>query len=222
MSLLISDRSTPRRLLLIALAAALGLLSGCKGVLLDERFHDNRLRNWTVIDDADTVEGPSRWEVESDGWLHQRSNIWGRRGDFLGRWYGTFLVAGEADWSDYLMTVKARPEDGDGFGVVFRFQDAEHFYRLLFINDGLNGGPLTRLDRRNGADYTEIWSSELGYKVGSEMLIEVEVTGETIRVRVDSRELFEMKDSSISHGKVGLFCYAQNGQAFDEVRVMGR
>ncbi len=222
MSLPVSDRFTLRLSALIALAATLGLLSACKGVLLDERFHDNRLLNWIVIDDPDTVEGPSRWTVESDGWLHQRSNIWGRRGDFLGRWYGTFLVAGDAGWSDYLLTVKARPDDGDGFGVVFRFEDAGHFYRLLFINDGINGGPLTRLDRRNGADYTEIWSSERGYKVGSEMLIEVEVIDETIRVRVDGRELFEMKDSSISRGKVGLFCYAQNGQAFDEVKVIGR
>lgn len=222
MNWLISERFTPRRLSLIAFAATLCLLSACKGVLLDERFHDDKLRNWTVIDDPDTIEGPSRWEVESDGWLHQRSNIWGRRGDFLGRWYGTYLVAGDVDWSDYIFTVKARPEDGDGFGVVFRFQDARNFYRLLFINDGLNGGPLTRLDRRNGADYTEIWSSGRGYKVGSEMLIEVEVTGETIRARVDGRALFEMKDSSISRGKVGLFCYAQNGQAFDEVRVVGR
>jgi hypothetical protein len=221
MSLRASDRFS-RRLAPVALAVILSLLSGCKGVLLDERFHDRSLRNWTVVDDPDTVEGPSQWAVESDGWLHQRSNIWGRRGDFLGRWYGTFIVAGETSWSDYLLTVKARPEDGDGFGVVFRFQDAEHFYRLLFINDSLNGGPLTRLDRRNGADYTEIWSSERGYRVGSEMFIEVEVIDESIRVRIDDRALVEVKDSSISHGKVGLFCYAQNGQAFDEMKVVGR
>ncbi|MEW6209216.1 MAG: hypothetical protein AB1631_12670 [Acidobacteriota bacterium] len=220
MSLRAFDRYRLR--LLIALAFTVCALSGCKGVLLDDRFHDRSLRNWTVIDDPDTIEGPSRWAVESDGWLHQRSNIWGRRGDFLGRWYGTFLVAGDTRWSDYLLMAKARPDDGDGFGIVFRFQDAEHFYRLLFINDSLNGGPLTRLDRRNGADYTQLWSAERGYKVGSEMLIEVEVEGETIRATVDGRALFEIKDASISRGKVGLFCYAQNGQAFDEVKVIER
>jgi hypothetical protein len=217
-----SLRAFDRFIALIAISLGVSLLSGCKGVLLDERFHDRSLRNWTVIDDPDTVEGPSRWGVESDGWLHQRSNIWGRRGDFLDRWYGTFLIAGDSDWSDYLLMVKARPDDGDGFGVVFRFQDAEHFYRLLFINDTLNGGPLTRLDRRNGADYTQIWSTERGYKVGSEILIEVEVVGETIRATIDGRALFEIKDNSISRGKVGLFCYAQNGQAFDEVKVIER
>jgi len=66
------------------------LLSACTNeVLLDERFHDTRLINWTIVDDPDTIEGPSDWRVEADGWLHQRSNIWGRRGDFIGRWFGT-------------------------------------------------------------------------------------------------------------------------------------
>ena len=132
-------------------------LWGCTNrVLLDERFHDARLINWTVVDDPDTIEGPSDWRVEPDGWLHQRSNIWGRRGDFIGRWFGTCLIAGDAGWEDYTLSVKAKPTDDDGFGVVFRYQDPEHFYRLLFLQDGLSGGPITRLDRREGSDYTEL------------------------------------------------------------------
>src|SRR6266849_6637519 len=106
--------------------AATLLLCGCANrVLLDERFHDTRLINWTVVDDPDTIEGPSDWRVESDGWVHKHSNVWGLRGDFIGRWYGTYLVAGDAGWKDYKLSVKAKPEDDDGFGVVFRYQDAE-------------------------------------------------------------------------------------------------
>jgi hypothetical protein len=51
------------------------------------------------------------------------------------------------------------------------------------------------------------------------MLIEVRVVGETIQARVDDRLLFDIKDGSYKKGKVGLFCYAQNGQAFDNVVV---
>src|SRR5215208_2798349 len=104
------------------------ITSSCNRPLLDERFYDKRLTNWTVIDDPDTVEIPSDLRVDDDGWLHPRSNIWGRRGDFLGRWYGTLLVAGETNWQDYRFSLMAKPQDDDGFGVVFRFQDAEHFY----------------------------------------------------------------------------------------------
>lgn len=201
-------------------SAVLSLLGCANGVLLDERFHDTRMINWTVVDDPDTLEGPSEWRVEEDGWLHQRSNIWGRRGDFIGRWYGSFLIAGDAGWNDYSLSVRARATDDDGFGVVFRYQDAEHFYRLLFLQDGLSGGPITRLDRREGADYTQLWSVEKGYRSGSEVTIEVTVHGDIIRASMDGKQLFEVRDGSYRHGKIGLFCYAQNGQAFDDVRVV--
>jgi hypothetical protein len=205
--------------LLILAILSLAVSQGCKRVMLDERFHDARLSNWTVIDDPDCVEIPSDWSVGKDGRLHQQSNIWGRRGDFIGRWYGTLIVAGREDWGDYLFTVKARPRDDDGFGVVFRFVDAEHFYRLLFLRDGLSGGPITRLDKREGAEYTELWSTRRGYRPDAEMMIEVSVTGDTIRAKVDGQPLVEVKDGSYARGKVGLFCYAQSGQEFDEVKV---
>ena len=205
--------------MLLALAIAV-LLQGCDRVVLDERFYDARLDHWTVIDDPDTVQGPSIWKVEQDGWLHQLSNIWGRRGDFIGRWYGTLLVAGDADWKNYEFTAKARPEDDDGFGVVFRFQDPAHFYRLLFIEDPFNGGPLTRLDKRNGPNYTELWSIRSGYKVHTGMRIAVDVVGSHIGVSLDGVPIADVSDASYTHGKVGLFCYAQEGQSFRDVKVV--
>src|SRR5262245_19354283 len=80
------------------------ILQGCQRVVLDERFYNKQLNGWTVVDDPDTVEGPSQWRVEADGWLHQRGNIWGRRGDFIGRWFGTSIIAGQEEWQDYLFT----------------------------------------------------------------------------------------------------------------------
>jgi hypothetical protein len=196
-------------------------MSGCSRVLLDERFHDNRLLGWTAIDDPDTIEGPSRWEVR-DGWVHQRGNLWGRRGDFIGRWYGSFLVTGDSRWRDYTLSVRIRADDDDGFGIVFRFQDPEHFYRLILVNDGMNGGPVTRLDKREGADYTELWSAPAGFKIHKEMSIVIAAVKDEIKATLDDRILFEVKDGSYAHGKVGLFCYAQSDQAFDDVRVIGR
>ena len=204
---------------MIFVAGAALALCACKSVLLDERFNDKRLGNWTVVDDPETVEAPSEWRVEQDGWLHQRSNIWGRRGDFIGRWYGSYLVAGEAGWSDYSFSVKVKPGDDDGFGVVVRFEDPEHFYRLIFLQDGMSGGPITRLDKRDGADYTELWSAQKGYRTGAEMLIVVTVIGDTIRAEVDGNGLFEIRDQSYKRGKIGLFCYAQSNQAFDDAKV---
>ena len=215
-----SGRANPRRILFtLALITSL-FTPACERVGMDERFHDSWLTNWTVFDDPDTVEEPSVWKVEQDGWLHQRSNIWGRRGDFIGRWYGTFLVAGDEEWGNYTMSLKAKPDDDDGFGVVFRFKDAEHFYRLIFLQDGFSGGPVTRLDKRAGEDYTELWSARQGYRVGLETRIRIDVEGDSIKAAIDGQDLFEVKDDSYRRGKVGLFCYAQNGQAFDDIKVI--
>jgi len=210
-----------RAMIVVAFATVLVSYPACSAMLLDERFSGKELMNWKVVDDPETIEGPSQWRVEADGWLHQRSNIWGRRGDFLGRWYGTMLVAGKASWQDYTLSVKARPNDNDGFGVVFRYKDAQHFYRLLLIEGGLNGGPMARLDKREGADYTELWTSPRGYSVGREMQIEIGVSGERIRASIDGEQLCEVKDAEYRSGKVGLFCYAQSDQAFDDVVVIG-
>ena len=209
----------PRLRLLVVLWLAISL-QACERVALDERFHNKELTGWTAVDDPDTLEGPSLWRVEKDGWLHQRSNIWGRRGDFLGRWYGTYLITGDPVWRDYLVSIKARPGDNDGFGLVFRWMDGQHFYRLLFIEDEMNGGPVTRLDKRIGDDYTEIWSLKDGFRAGSEMVIELETSGETIKGRLNGRALFEAMDTTYGMGKVGLFCYAQSDQAFDDVKVI--
>jgi len=54
------------------------------------------------------------------------------------------------------------------------------------------------------------------------MLIEVEVSEDKIRGSVDGRTLFEVRDSSYRRGKIGLFCYAQEGQGFDNITVIGQ
>lgn len=214
-----TPRNHRQSLFTVTLALILFTIA-CQRIVLDERFHDSRLSNWTAIDDPDTVEEPSEWRVEQDGWLHQRSNIWGRRGDFIGRWYGSFLIAGDENWGDYSLSLKAKPEDDDGFGVVFRFADEQHFYRLIFLQDGFSGGPVTRLDKRNGEDYTELWSSIEGYRTGSEMQIGIDVDGDVIKANLNGRQIFEVKDGDYHRGKIGLFCYAQSGQAFDDVKVI--
>ena len=79
------------------------------------------------------------------------------------------------------------------------------------------------MDKRNGPDYTEIWSEKKGFRVGKAMFIQVDVVGESMTATVDGRRLFLVADDlSYTRGKIGLFCYAQNDQAFDDVKVTGR
>ncbi|MGH9760737.1 MAG: hypothetical protein ACREDR_21410, partial [Blastocatellia bacterium] len=136
------------------------------------------------------------------------------------RWYGTYLVTGNTGWKDYLLTFKARAQDNDGFGAVFRFKDPQHFYRILFIEDGMNGGPLTRIDKRDGGDFYELWSVRRGYQTGAEMHVLIEAVGDNLTVSVNGDQLCSVRDGSYLQGKIGLFCFAQAGQAFDDVKVV--
>ena len=52
------------------------------------------------------------------------------------------------------------------------------------------------------------------------MTIYVRVDGDVINGSVDGSQLFEVRDGSYKRGKIGLFCYAQKGQAFDDVSVV--
>jgi hypothetical protein len=44
--------------------------------------------------------------------------------------------------------------------------------------------------------------------------------GNMIRITLNGTRLVETKDDSYGQGKIGLFCYAQDGQAFNNVRVI--
>ena len=79
---------------------------------------------------------------------------------------------------------------------------------------------MTRLDKRDGPDYTELWSSPNGYRPGVEETIEIRVSGDLIRASVDNHFLCETRDKSYKNGRIGLFCYAQSRQAFDDVKVV--
>jgi hypothetical protein len=86
----------------------------------------------------------------------------------------------------------------------------------------MNGGPLVRLDKREGREYTELWSAARGYQKSAEIYVEIRLEGDKIEASVDGQRLLEVKDAAYGRGKIGLFCFAQNGQAFDDVRVAGR
>ena len=50
----------------------------------------------------------------------------------------------------------------------------------------------------------------------------VEVALTQITVKLDGEILFELLDSSLSSGKIGFFCYAEEGADFDNITVYRR
>lgn len=190
-----------------------------KGPLFADDFSSGQLTNWTIVDDQDITSGPSAWSVVG-GVLQQSSNIWGTTTNEYETFVGTHVWAGSKDWQDYTFSVRMRATDNDGFGVLFRYQDEKHYYRFFMVNDPGNRGPFSRLDKNIDGTFTELAKDSWCYTPGDTWYkVRVELKGTNIKVYVDDRLLFDVKDNTYSKGAIGLMCYAQAGAFFDDVLV---
>ena len=173
------------------------------------------LAGWTVVD-AGTMEGPSAWAAVAGGGVRQTANIWGGVADAADPAKpGTMLVGGGADWTDYRFTVQLRSSDDDAIGVVFRYLDAANHYR--FSMDAQLG--YRRLVRIAGGVCTVLAEDGGGYRGDSDYEVTAEVVGTGIRVYLDGATVFAVTDGALAHGRIGLYCWANDGARFADVRV---
>lgn len=110
------------------------------------------------------------------------------------------------DVADFEIEVEARQEDGDesnSYGLLFRFQDRNNFYRFDISGDGyfllskfINGEWTTLVD------WTE---SEFINTGGADNILRVSAAGPEITVSVNSQPLTSIIDDSLSHGNFGFF-----------------
>lgn len=116
-------------------------------VLLADAFDDGNFDGWSIIDEG-PLEGPSDWQVVN-GALVQASNITSTQQDVGGGISrSAFSVEGDGPnilrdgtyalwndpaalaWSDYVFEATLTPNDDDGIGLLFRYTDAQNYYKL--------------------------------------------------------------------------------------------
>lgn len=110
------------------------------------------------------------------------------------------------DVADFEIEVEARQEDGDpsaSYGLLFRFQDRENFYRFDVSGDGffllskfINGQWVTLVD------WTE---SEFINPGNAGNLLKVTAFGPSISIWANGQQLAAVTDDSLDHGNFGLF-----------------
>lgn len=180
-----------------------------------------RIGQWVIRDDvgANVLGAPSIWKI-SNGALQQTSPINGyahptgnlRVGDPL----GTYAITGEQPWTDYRLTARMRSDDNYAIGMVFRYTDEGNFYRLSFdVN-----APYRRLIKREDGVLDELWL-ELGnsYTLGEPFTMTVDVIGSRIIGYVGDTRIVERTDGTHATGRIGLYCYANEGARFERVEV---
>jgi hypothetical protein len=110
------------------------------------------------------------------------------------------------DVADFEIEVEARQEDGNvenSYGLLFRFQDRENFYRFDISGDGFYllskfvGGEWVTL-----VDWTE---SEFINRGNAGNILKVSAFGPNVSIWVNGQLLATVTDNSLTHGNYGFF-----------------
>jgi len=199
-------------------------LRGDAQALFSEQFNGSLSPTWSVTDDVEPRSGPSDWRI-INGELHQRSNIWSfdAPAEFIYH-LGTHVSAGASSWQNYTLNALLKSSDNDGIGLLFRYQDAKNYYRILLMNDANNSGsvnsPIQRIQKFVDGEPSTLWqkADSLAYPTGY-FALSVDVRGDSIAAYLDGELLAKVEDRAYSSGKIGLFTYANDGAVFDSVKV---
>lgn len=162
---------------------------------------------WEVVDAPNASSGPSVWKIEN-GVLIQSSNIY--RADDEYTWYeGTHALLRGSLSTDFQLTSEIEPTDNDGFGVLFRYQDENNFYRLLSVQDSANKGPFTRLQLKHNGVYTTLAEDPRDLSsTRQKQTISISAAGSRLQVSINGEQWFQVEDKTLTSGRVGLLNYA--------------
>lgn len=110
------------------------------------------------------------------------------------------------DVSDFEMEVEAKLEDGDdknSYGLLFRFQDRDNFYRFDISGDGY-----FLLSKFADGEWTNLhdWTASDAINIdGSANILRIAAFGPDITTWVNGQELTSVTDDSLTHGNFGFF-----------------
>jgi tetratricopeptide (TPR) repeat protein len=128
------------------------------------------------------------------------------------------------DFADFMVEVEATQVSGpndNGYGLLFRLQDEQHFYRFDVSGDGFY--LLSRRLENQWVTLIDWTASPFIHKGQATNRLKVICQGSQISLYVNNRHLTDFSDVSYSHGDIGLFAgtLSQGGVhiSFDNLKV---
>jgi hypothetical protein len=188
-----------KRFLLIGiffLLAAFGAMSlGAEKVLFKSHFSDLK-ENWEVWDDpaaASSGQKSSQWRAglaELSGISNKDKKV------------ATILLAGEPSWQNYAVETTLLKDTSRGYltGIVFGYQDSEHFYHAGYNFE------LTRfeIEARTPEGFILLASYEIKYPMKEAIPLSLEFAGNRIRLKVNQKSVIDVLDGRYRNGRFGL------------------
>ena len=186
-----------------------------------DAFADGNSDGWTEVDDG-VLDNPSAWSAATGEYRQTVStnNFGGNTDETYHRGTYAYLVD-STNLTNYRFSVDARPLAGsdDGIGVMFRYSDADHYYRFTINSEAGHA----RLESKAGLDinnepiFQTLAHNFRGYRPNVLQRIVVEVEGPLIQVFVNGDALFAAYNTDHTTGGVALF--ARDGVDFDDVSI---
>lgn len=149
---------------------------------------------WTIQDHGE-IETASHWEIKRR-LLAQDAPLFASPPSLatLDR-SGSAAVVGDAGWTDVRVVAVLEPTGPGSSGVVFRWQDPDNHYRLVFA------GGQRQLVRHAGGVSSVLWSEAA---LANAIEVVVEAIGTRLRAWFDGTLLFDVHDNVLPIGGAGV------------------
>ena len=154
----------------------------------------NTVTSTLTLDGIPNTPTNTYWEIPALGAIVQNSNVWGGQNNNAGiRKPGTLYILtdlpnrpqGPTNWSDYRYSVVVHPDDNDGIGVVFRYNNG-NYYR--FSMDAERS--FRRLVKFRNNEVSLLAEDSVAFETNQDYLITVEAIQTSIRIYLNGELLF--------------------------------
>jgi hypothetical protein len=127
----------------------------------------------------------------------------------------TAMSAVAHEWSNYVVSVTLRSDDEGAIGVMFRYQDADNYYRFSWDRASAWG----QLTKRYNDAFMLLEESPIAHVSGQFYQVDIVADGVTLQVSIEGVLIFSVIDSDIQEGSIALYTWFNGASSFDDVFV---
>jgi len=165
--------------------------------------------NWCIDYDGDGVVNLLDTDSDGDGFSDGEEHVKGTDPS------DPASVPCVDTWTDYRVMVTMRSDDAGAMGMMFRYQDADNYYRFSW-NRELDYRRLVKCE--NGV-FTLLAEDSVCYIQGETYNVELVADGMNLEVFIDGSLIFSVTDDSFSGGTIAAYSWYNRGSIFDNVLV---
>ncbi len=160
----------------------------------------------------------SEWSVRQDSTAPSPPNVLAQTADEAVDYHFPYVILPGQNFKDVRVSVSFKPVSGridQAAGIIFRFVDSGNYYVLRA--NALEGNII--LFKYVAGSRSAIASASTPVSSGQWHTLSIVAVGDSLLSYLDSKLLIDIKDSTFSEGKVGLWTKADSIIYFDDLLI---